>query len=414
MPDLASPAGVAHGAPAQDPAPPPWLRTAAGWSWRLILVVAGIALVFWAVTQVLIVFVAVFLALVFTAVLNPVTDFYARVLPRPLATAGAILSGILVIGGLLAYVVVSVAGQWERLAGEFNTGIDQIVDLIENNPLPVNVEVDTRDQWIDDAASWIQENSQTLVSRAAESAGSIVEGAAVLVLAIFCTVFFLASGSAMWRWFVAQVPARTRQRWNDAAGAGWYTFSGYTRGTVLVAISNGILAGVFLTILGVPLSAPLAVLVFIGTFIPLVGAPLAMIIAAVVALAADGLLTALIVTVGIAGIGQLEGHVLQPLIMGKQVSLHPVVVALGVTCGTVVGGILGAIVAVPLIAVAWAVFGTLRTPPEPVRPTPTDPLREVSDGGPEPGAEPAAEPAPEAAADPAPEVAPDRGVGGRP
>nr|BFF17043.1 hypothetical protein GCM10025730_05640 [Promicromonospora thailandica] len=117
MPDLASPAGVAHGAPAQDPAPPPWLRTAAGWSWRLILVVAGIALVFWAVTQVLIVFVAVFLALVFTAVLNPVTDFYARVLPRPLATAGAILSGILVIGGLLAYVVVSVAGQWERLAG---------------------------------------------------------------------------------------------------------------------------------------------------------------------------------------------------------------------------------------------------------------------------------------------------------
>ena len=343
-----------------EPALPPWLRTSAGWSWRLIVLVAGIALVFWAVTQVLIAFVAVFLALVFTAVLNPLTDLYNRAMPRALATAAAILSGILVVGGLLTYVVVSVAGQWERLAGQFNTGIDQIVDLIENNSLPVDVEVDTRDQWIDDAATWIQENAQTLVSRAAESAGSIVEGVAVLVLSIFCTIFFVASGAPMWRWFLAQVPARTRDRWQDVAGAGWYTFSGYTRGIVLVAISNGIMAGIFLTIVGVPLAAPLAVLVFIGTFIPLIGAPLAMIIAAVVALAADGLLAALIVTLGIAGIGQLEGHVLQPLIMGKQVSLHPVVVALGVTCGTVVGGILGAIIAVPIIAVAWSVYSTLR------------------------------------------------------
>jgi putative heme transporter len=356
-----------HGDPAPaQPAAPPWLRASAGWSWRLIVLVAGIALVFWAVTQVLIVFVAVFLALVFTAVLNPVTDFYARVMHRALATAAAILSGLLVVGGLVTYVVVSVAGQWEKLAGEFNTGIDQIVDLIENNPVLVDVEVDTRDQWIDDAANWIQENSQTLVSRAAESAGSIVEGVAVLALALFCTVFFLASGAKMWHWFMAQVPAHTRDRWQAVAGAGWNTFSGYTRGIVLVAITNGILAGIFLSILGVPLAAPLAVLVFIGTFIPLIGAPLAMIIAAVVALAADGLLIALIVTLGIAGIGQLEGHVLQPLIMGRQVSLHPVVVALGVTCGTVVGGILGAIVAVPLISVAWAVFSTLRSRPDAV------------------------------------------------
>lgn len=366
VPDPAPHADAArHGDPAPArTAPPDWLRTSAGWSWRLIVLMAGIALVFWAVTQVRLVFVAVFLALVFTAVLNPLTDFYARAMHRGLATAAAILSGVLVVGGLLTYVVVSVAGQWERLAGEFNTGIDQIVDLIENNPLPVDVEVDTRDQWISEAAGWIQENSQILVSRAAESAGSIVEAVAVLALAIFCTVFFLASGARMWRWFMTQVPPRTRDRWQAVAGAGWYTFSGYTRGIVLVAISNGVLAGIFLSVLGVPLAAPLAVLVFIGTFIPLIGAPLAMIVAAVVALAADGLLIALIVTLGIAGIGQLEGHVLQPLIMGRQVSLHPVVVALGVTSGTVVGGILGAIIAVPLISVAWSVFSTLRKGPD--------------------------------------------------
>ncbi|WP_253868044.1 AI-2E family transporter [Promicromonospora umidemergens] len=370
MPDPAPPDPAPRAAAARsdllrgDPVPPAWLRTSAGWSWRLIVLVAGVALVFWAVTQVLIVFVAVFLALVLTAVLNPLTDLYDRVMPRALATAAAILSGVLVVGGLLTYVVVSVAGQWERLAGQFNTGIDQIVDLIENNPLRVDVDVDTRDQWIDDAADWLQQNAESLVGRAAESAGSIVEGVAVLVLAIFCTIFFVASGASMWRWFMTQVPVRTRDRWHAVAGAGWYTFSGYTRGIVLVAITNGILAGIFLSIVGVPLAAPLAVLVFIGTFIPLIGAPLAMIIAAVVALAADGLLAALVVTLGIAGIGQLEGHVLQPLIMGKQVSLHPVVVALGVTCGTVVGGIFGAVVAVPLIAVAWSVFSTLRTVPD--------------------------------------------------
>lgn len=284
VPDPAPrPDAAPSGSAPHDTALPPWLRTSAGWSWRLIVLAAGIALVFWAVTQVLIVFVAVFLALVFTAVLNPLTDLYDRVMPRALATGAAILSGVLVVGGLLTYVVVSVAGQWERLAGQFNTGIDQIVDLIENNSLPVDVEVDTRDQWISEAATWLQQNAETLVSRAAESAGSIVEGVAVLALSIFCTVFFVASGAPMWRWFMTQVPVRTRDRWHAAAGAGWYTFSGYTRGTVLVAISNGILAGIFLTIVGVPLAAPLAVLVFIGTFIPLIGAPLAMIIAAVVA-----------------------------------------------------------------------------------------------------------------------------------
>lgn len=115
-----------------------------------------------------------------------------------------------------------------------------------------------------------------------------------------------------------------------------------------------------------PLAAPLAVLVFIGAFIPLFGAPAAMVIAAVVALAANGWLAAVIVTIGIAGIGQFEGHVLQPIVMGRQVSLSPLVVALGVTSGTVLGGLFGAVVAIPVIAVTWTVYSRLRTPQPPV------------------------------------------------
>lgn len=339
---------------------PAWLRTSAGWSWRLIALVAGIALVFYATAQVQLVFVAVFLALVLTSVLKPVTDVYAKVMPRPLATALALLSAFLVFGGLLTYVVASVAGQWDKLAGEFNDGIEQIFDFLENGPLPISITGDQINEWIDNARQWITDHGGDIASQAAASAGSVAEGFATFALAIFCTIFFLASGTKMWGWFLGQLPDRHQDRWQAAAGAGWYSFSGYARGTVIIAITDGILAGILLTVLGVPLAAPLAVLVFIGAFIPLVGAPAAMIIAAVVALAADGPVTALIVTIGIAGIGQLEGHVLQPLIMGKQVALHPVVIAIGVTAGTVVAGILGAVIAVPLLAVAWTVFSTLR------------------------------------------------------
>jgi len=366
---------------------PAWLRTSAGWSWRLNALTAAVALVFWATAQVQLVFVAVFLGLVFASVLNPVADWYSKVMPRPLATALAILSAFLVVGGMITYVVASVAGQWTQLAGQFDTGVQQIVDYLETGPFGLTVTLDQINEWLDQARQWVSDNADSLLSQAAQGAGSVAEGFAIFALALFCTVFFIASGTKMWRWFLGQVPEEHRSRWQDAAGAGWYSFSGYARGTVIIAFSDGVLAFILLTILGVPLAAPLAVLVFIGAFIPLIGAPLAMIIAAVVALAAEGIVTALIVTIGIALIGQLEGHVLQPLIMGKQVALHPVVIGIGVTAGTVLAGILGAIIAVPLMAVAWTVFSTLRTddpPPVPAgaldEPTPPDAAEEGGAG----------------------------------
>src|SRR5659263_736950 len=145
------------------------------------------------------------------------------------------------------------------------------------------------------------------------------------------------------------------------------TASGAASGTPTI---NSIMAFILLLIVGVPLAAPLAVLVFVGAFVPLIGAPAAMVVAAVVALATGGFVKALIVTVGVALIGQIEGHILQPLVMGKQVSLHPVVVALGVTAGTFLGGLFGAIIAIPLLAVVWAVFDQLRNADPPLRELP--------------------------------------------
>ncbi len=346
---------------------PRWLRVSAGWSWRLIVVSAAVVLVFYATSKVQLLFIAVFLALVFTAVLHPLVEFFAKYMPRFAATALALVSSILVLGGLITYITASVVGQWPHLAEQFSDGIGRILDFLEDGPLPWTVTSEDIDQWWQTALQWLQDNSSTIASNAASQLGSVAIVFMVLALATFCTVFFLARGSAMWLWFLNQLPAGSRQTWHTAGGIGWYTFSGFARGTVIIAFCNAILAGIILAVLGVPLVAPLAVLVFIGTFIPLIGAPAAMVIAMVVAFAAEGFLTAAFVGVGIALVGQLEGHVLQPLIMGKQVSLHPVVVGLVVTGGTLIAGILGAVVSLPLVAVAWAVFAKLRAldPPTP-------------------------------------------------
>lgn len=354
-------AGVDHDAPR-------WLRVSAGWSWRLIVVTAAVVLVFYATAQVQLVFVAVFVALVITAVLHPLVEFFAKGMPRFAATALALVTAILVLGGLVTYVTMSVVGQWPHLAEQFSEGIEGIMTFLEDGPLPWTVTSEDINEWWQTGLHWLRDNSASIASSAASQLGTVALTFMVLALALFCTVFFLARGADMWYWFLNQLPATVRQTWHTAGGVGWYTFSGFARGTVIIGFCNATLAAILLGLLGVPLVAPLAVLVFIGTFIPLIGAPAAMVIAMVVALAAKGPLWAAFVGVGIALIGQLEGHVLQPLIMGRQVSLHPVVVGLVVTGGTLVAGILGAIVVLPLVAVAWAVFAKLRTLDPPTDP----------------------------------------------
>jgi predicted PurR-regulated permease PerM len=349
---------------------PHWLRVIAGMSWRLLVVTAAIVVVFYATSRVQLVFIAVFIALVFTAVLRPIVDALARIMPRGLATAFALLLGVLTLVGMLTYVAYSVAGQWQSLSRQFTSGIDDIINFLEDGPLPVTITNDQINDWINEGRDWVIQHGGEVASQAAASAGSVVQVFGALALATFCSVFFLARGREIWVWFLNQLPARYRETWQTAAGAGWYTFSGYTRGTVIIALSDGVLAFIVLLLLKVPLAAPLAVLVLIGAFIPLVGAPAAMIIAMVIALAANGPLSALLVGVGIAAIGQFEGHILQPVVMGRQVSLHPLVIALVVTGGTITAGILGAVISVPLVAVAWAVFSKLRR---------LDPPLEVSD-----------------------------------
>ncbi len=349
---------------------PRWIRRYGMLAWLLIGIVIVIGMVVFATTRIQVVFIAVFIGLVVTSLLDPFVTSLARYMPRPLATVLCLLGGFAVVAGLLTYVISSVAGQWATLATRFSDGIDTILQFFETGPLPFHftqAEMNTAiNELVTQGSQYVQENAGNLAGQVLNNAGAVALVFTVLALSLFVTIFFLARGQSMWRWFLNQLPARNREQVHQAAGAGWYTFSGYARGTMIVALSDGVLAFILLEIVGVPLAAPLAVLVFIGAFIPLVGAPAAMIIAAVVALAAEGFIAALIVTVGVALIGQVEGHILQPLVMGKQVSLHPVVVALGVTAGTFLGGLLGAVIAIPVIAVVWAVYSTLRQQDPPI------------------------------------------------
>lgn len=333
------------------------LLTAAGYSWRLIVVAGAVYLVFVVLGRLHFPAIAVFVGLLIAALLRPFTDLLAGWVPRGVAVAVALVQAIVVVGGLIAWVTVSVVGQSGALVDQFVAGLADIERFAADPPFGLPpLDMTGMGSTV---ATWLSENRTVLLGQAIGGAGRAVELFTGLALAVFCAVFFLHSGERLWAWLLDQMPG-DRARWDAAARAGWTTFAGYTRGVMLVASSNAALVFVVLLALQIPLALPLAVLVLLGGFVPLIGAPIALWVATLVALATRGPWIALAVLVLIVLIGQIEGHVLHPVIMSRAVKLHPVAVALAVASGTVLAGIIGAVVAVPLVAVAWAIFVELR------------------------------------------------------
>ena len=361
---------------------PKWLAKGGLGAWALIGMAIVVAAIVFGLSRITAVFIAVFVALVLTAILNPVVNLLDRWINRWIAVIISVLGFFAIFGALMTAVVTSVAGQWPKLVSQFSNGVDMIIEFLQATPFHIQLTPEEISGWWgrtwDSAMTYLQDNWSSLATNVLSNVGTVGLFFTILALSMFVTIFFLHSGSSMWRWFINLLPERNRPRTVKAADAGWYTFSGYARGTMIVAGTNGIIATVFLLIVGVPLAPALGVLVFIGAFIPLIGAPAAMVIAMIVALATNGIWQAALVGIGIALIGQIEGHVLEPLIMGKQVSLHPVVVGIGVTMGTFLAGLLGAIIAIPIIAVVWAVFSALYEKDPPVEGPLQDLYREPS------------------------------------
>ncbi|MFF4342288.1 AI-2E family transporter [Kitasatospora sp. NPDC001540] len=334
------------------------LERAAGRAWRLLVVAAAGYAGYLLVSKLILPVVAVFVALVLTAVLRPPVDLLARRMPRALAVLLTLLGGLVLIAGLGLLVAMVVRSQTGQLGGQVRSGVDRLEHWLEGPPL--HARTGTLSDLRHRLADLVGSHRQAVLSTALTSAGRLVEAGAVLALAVFCAVFLTHSGERMWNWATDLMPRRTAPVWHRAGHAAWRTFAGYTRGLFLVAGTNAVLVGVVLAVLGVPLALPLAGLEFLAALIPLVGSPIALAVASLVALATRGPVTALLVLALIVLIGQLEGHVLHPLVMGWAVRLHPVAVALAVAVGGTLGGIVGAAVAVPVLSVGWAVFRELR------------------------------------------------------
>ncbi|MFG3053523.1 AI-2E family transporter [Kitasatospora sp. NPDC048239] len=342
----------------------PALRRLSDYAWRLLVVAAAAYLVLTVLGRFHLITLAAFLALVITSVIRPVVDLAARAVPRPLAVLIGLAVAILVPAGLLTLIGESVADDVDRLTKEFQGGLDRLERVLQRPPLRLDPTVfDDLQHKISDFAA---KHRSTLISTAVSGAHRVFEVATGAALALFMSVFFLHSGERMWRWTAAQLPPAAADHLDRGGRAAWRTFAGYTRGIFIVAASNAIMVGIALVLLGVPLALPLTVLEFLASFVPLVGSPVAMLVASLVALAARGPVTAIVVLLLIVVIGQIEGHLLHPLVMSRAVSLHPVVVAVAVLAGSIAAGVIGAVVAVPATSVAWSVYAELR----PARPAP--------------------------------------------
>lgn len=353
-------AGMAGGRAGEGVVVARGLRVGAAYGWRLLVVGVVAYACFVMLGRLQLVAVALFLALVVTSVLRPLVDLLDRWLPRALAVVVGVAGSLMAVLGLLALMGELVASEWGRLGREFGGGVGRIERWLQGAPFHVSPTVMSDLQG--KVGSYVSAHRSAFVSGAVSGAGRLVEVLTAGVLALFCSVFFIYSGDRLWSWFKGGLPRRAGDAFGRAGGAAWRTFAGYTRGIVIVAATNAVLVGIALFVLRVPLALPLTLLEFFAAFVPLVGSPIALGMATVVALASRGPVIAIVVLALIVVVGQIEGHVLHPLVMSWAVRLHPVVVAVSVIAGAVLAGVVGAVVAVPMVSVAWAVASELRGP----------------------------------------------------
>nr|WP_231956809.1 MULTISPECIES: AI-2E family transporter [unclassified Actinoplanes] len=326
------------------------LRIAAAWSWRLIVVglvgYAGLRFI----SQVDVVVIPLAIALLLTALLGPAVGWLRKLhLPRSLATFLVLVGGLGAVAGTLTLVVNQFIDGLPQLTEKATAGVRQIQDWAKTGPLHLSDK--QVDRAIDSAQSWVNDNTSSLTSTGISTAATVFELLTGLLLVLFSTFFFLRDGHKIWRFIVRLFPVSARWSLADAGDASWATLGAYVRATVLVAFIDAVGIGLALLILDVQFPFPLAALVFLGAFVPIVGAGVSGAVAVLVALVGQGWVVALITLGAVILVQQLEGHVLQPLIMGRAVAIHPLAVIIGIACGVVLAGITGALVAVPLIAV---------------------------------------------------------------
>ena len=331
----------------------PWgLDLAAAWSWRLLVIAVGTYVVLWLLAFFAVVTLPLVIALLIAALSNPLVRGMRRIgIPRAAGAGLVVVGGLLFVTALLIFVGQQVATGVQDLAGQVVDGLEEIRSWLKDGPLKAS---DSQiNGWIEQVQESITANSQDsqVVGQVTEVGTAVGHVLAGLFIVLFATYFFLADGERIWAWLVRLAPRAARERIDSSGRIAWVSLTQFVRATVLVALVDAIGIMVVAVILGVPFVLPIGVLVFLGAFVPMVGAAVAGSVAVLVALVAQGPVTALLMLGGVVLVQQIEGHVLQPFLMGRFVSLHPLGVIVAIGCGVLVAGIAGALVAVPLAAV---------------------------------------------------------------
>ncbi|WP_327264221.1 AI-2E family transporter [Streptomyces sp. NBC_01232] len=338
----------------------PWgMRVAAEASWRLLLLAGMLWVLMKVISEVRLVVLAFAAAMLVTAMLQPFVVRLRRLgLPRGLATAVTAILGFVVIGLVGWFVVWQVMENLDDLSDRVRDGINELKLWALDSPFHVT------EKQINDIAKNLSEtigtNTEQITSAGLQGVTVLVEVLTGILLAMFSTLFLLYDGKRIWNWALGLVPAAARAGVAGAGPRAWRTLTAYVRGTVIVALIDAIFIGLGIYFLDVPMAVPLAVFIFLFAFIPLVGAVVSGALAVVVALVTQGVFTALMVLLVVLAVQQIEGHVLQPFILGRAVRVHPLAVVLSVAAGGMIAGIGGAVVAVPLVAVTNTVVGYLK------------------------------------------------------
>lgn len=334
------------------------VRVAAAWSWRLILIGAAVAALLWLIVQVRVLVVPLMVALLLTALLQPiVTVFERRGWPRWAGVISALLALVVAVTGLVWLIVSQLRGGFGDVARRSAIAWNDFLKWIESAPFGLSAA--QVNGFIEQVIHTIETHQSEIWSGAlavTTTAGQLVAGT---LLAVFSLIFLLIDGRRIWFWVLGFLPRRAHAPVHSAGLAGWISVGQYVRVQILVAFVDAVGIGFGALILGVPLPIPIAILVFLGSFIPFLGAITTGALAVFIALVYNGPLNALLMLGVVILVNQIEGHVLQPLVMGTAVRVHPLGVVLAVSGGALLAGIPGALFAVPLAASASAIVNTL-------------------------------------------------------
>jgi predicted PurR-regulated permease PerM len=338
---------------------PRWLQTSAAWSWRLLLLAAALYVAARVAALLYIVVVPCAAAILLTALLQPLT---ARLRGRGMSPLAAtwctLLLAIVLLGGAGWLVTTRVQADYPSLVTQFKHTTTQVQSWLAGPPF--HLHTGSLQQLSNDVVKYLSQHKSAVEGTVVTGSRIVVELLAGVVLCFFVSFFLIKDGTRIWQWLTSRFQPERKRRADLAGVAAWHAVVYYVRGTSAVAAIHAVVMGITLTIIGAPLVVPLALFMFLAAFVPLVGVLVAGAVALLVVLATKGWIAAIIVLIVMVVMNQLEGHLLQPQVVGKMVRLHPLAVILVLAVGGVVAGIAGAVVAVPITAAITSAARALR------------------------------------------------------